>query len=143
MTFLETWCPVKAGKNVSNGKYHDMKTERPLYDWLMFNVAAKVEGKKLLSLYHPFDTQINEAMNNAVSRRCPNNKVFAGSGSLHYRVASVAGQQTQEVTKYMNDVYRQCGMVMSKLQESFWRQKEKRRNEDAVYKAQFRPIKWR
>ena len=82
-------------------------------------------------------------MNNAVSRLCPKNKVFAGSGSLHYRVASVAGQQTQEVTKYMNDVYRQCGMVMSKLQESFWRQKEKRRNEDAVYKAQFRPIKWR
>ena len=75
----ETWCPVKAGKNVSNGKYHVMKTERPLYDWLMFNVAAKVEGEKLLSLYHPFDTQINEAMNNAVSRRCPNNKVFAGS----------------------------------------------------------------
>ena len=45
----ETWCPVKAGKNVSNGKYHDMKTERPLYDWLMFNVAAKIEGEKLLS----------------------------------------------------------------------------------------------
>ena len=72
-----------------------MKTERPLYDWLMFNVAAKVEGEKLLSLYHPFDTQINEAMNNAVSRQCPKNKVFAGSGSLQYRVASVAGQQTQ------------------------------------------------
>ena len=37
---------MKAGKNVSNGKYHDMKTERPFYDWLMFNVAAKVEGEK-------------------------------------------------------------------------------------------------
>ena len=69
MTFLETWCPVKAGKNVSNGKYHDMKTERPSYDWLMFNVAAKVKGAKLLLLYHPlFNKQINEAMNNTVSR---------------------------------------------------------------------------
>ena len=87
-----------------------------------------------------FDMQINKAMNNAVSRRCPNNKVFAGSGSLQYRVASVAGQQTQEVTKYMNDVYKRCGMVMSKLQEYFWRQKEKRRNDDAFYKAQF---KWK
>ena len=77
-------------------------------------------------------------MNNAVSRRCPNNKVFAGSGSLQYRVASVAGQQTQGVTKYMSDVYKRCGMVMSQLQESFWRQKEKRRNDDAVYKAQFK-----
>jgi len=130
----ETWCPVKAGKNFSNGKNHVMKTERPLYDWLMFNVAAKVEGEKLLSLYHPFDTQINEAMNNAVSRRCPKNKGFAGSGgSLQYRVASVGGQQTQGVTKYMSDVYKQCVMVMSQLQESFWRPKEKRRNDDAVY----------
>ena len=70
---------------------------------------------------------------------CPKNKkVFAGSGSLQYRVASVAGQQTQGFTKYMNDVYKRCGMVMSQLQESFWKQKEKRRNDDAVYKAQFK-----
>ena len=53
-------------------------------------------------------------------------------------MASVGGQQTQGVTKYMNDVYKQCVMVMSQLQESFWRQKEKRRNDDAVYKAQFK-----
>ena len=59
----------------------------------MKNVATKVEGEKLLSLYHPFDTQMNEGMNNAVSRRCPKNKVFSGSGGLKYRVASVAGQK--------------------------------------------------
>ena len=84
----------------------------------MKNVATKVEGEKLLSLYHPFDTQMNEGMNNAVSRRCPKNKVFAGSGGLKYRVASVAGQQTQGVTKYNKDVYKRCGMKMSQWQES-------------------------
>ncbi len=56
----------------------------------MVNVARKVEGEKLLSLYHPFDTQVNEGMSNAVSQRCPKNKVFAGSAGLKYRVASVA-----------------------------------------------------
>ena len=61
----------------------------------MVNVARKVEGEKLRSLYHPFDTQMNEGMNSAVSQRCPKNKVFAGSGGLKYRVTSVAGQQTQ------------------------------------------------
>ena len=103
----------------------------------MKNVATKVEGEKLLSLYHPFDTQMNEGMNNAVSRRCPKNKVFTESGGLKYRVASVAGQQTQGVTKYNKDVYKRCGMKMSQLQESFWKQKEKRRNDGAAYKAQF------
>ena len=38
----------------------------------------------------------------------------------------------------MNDVYKQCGIVMSQLQKPFWRQKEKRQNKDAVYKAQFK-----
>jgi len=103
----------------------------------MVNVARKVEGEKLLSLYHPFDTQVNEGMSNAVSQRCPKNKVFAGSAGLKYRVASVAGQQTQGVTKYNKDVYKRCGMKMSQLQESFWKQKEKRRNDGAAYKAQF------
>jgi hypothetical protein len=103
----------------------------------MKNEATKVEGEKLLSLYHPFDTQMNEGMNNAVSRRCPKNKVLAGSGGLKYRVASVAGQQTQGVTKYNKDEYKRCGMKMSQLQESFWKQKEKRRNDGAAYKAQF------
>ena len=34
------------------------------------------------------------------------NKAFAGSGGLQYRVASVAGQQTQAVPMCMNDVYK-------------------------------------
>ena len=85
-------------------------------------------------------TQINEAMNNAVSWRCPRNKVFAGSGGLQFLVALVAGQHTQGATQYTKKdaYYKQFGMEMSQLKESFWRQKEKRRNDDAAYKAQFK-----
>ena len=54
-----------------------------------------------------------------------------------YRVASGAGQHTQGATQYTRDVYKQCGMQMPALQESFWRQKEKRRSDDGAYKAQF------
>jgi hypothetical protein len=43
--------------------------------------------------------------------------VFAGSGGLKYRVASVAGKQKQGVTKKIEDVYKRCGMKMSQLQE--------------------------
>ena len=46
----------------------------------MVDITAKVDDEKLLSLYHPFDTQINKAMNNEVSRQFQK-KVFAGSGA--------------------------------------------------------------
>ena len=42
-----------------------------MFDWLIENVSKKMEGEKLKALHHPFDTQMNEAMNNAVARRCP------------------------------------------------------------------------
>ena len=65
----EIWCPVKAGKMDRNGKYHDWEKEKKLFKWLMLHVSTKVEGEKLLlSLHRPFDTQINEAKNNAESR---------------------------------------------------------------------------
>ena len=64
--------------------------------------------------------------------------MFAGSGGLQYLVALVAGQHTQGATQYKKDAYKQFGMEMSQLKESFWRQKEKRRNDDAAYKAQFK-----
>ena len=40
-------------------------------------------------------------------------KIFAGSQSLLYRVALVAGQQTQGADKYMSDVCKMLGMTMS------------------------------
>ena len=124
-TALRHVSPSKAGKNVSNGKYHDKVKETKLYQWLMLHVATKVDGEKMLSLHHPFDNKINEAINNAVSWRCPKNKVFAGSGGLQYRVALVAGQHTQGATQYTKDVYtKQFGMEMLQLQESFWRQRK-------------------
>ena len=49
---------------VSNRKYHYKEKEK-IYEWLMLNVATKVEGERLISLHHPFDAQNNEAMNNA------------------------------------------------------------------------------
>ena len=62
--------------------------------------------------------------------------VFAGSGCLQYRFASVFGQHSQGATKYTKSIYKQCGMEITELkQELFWKQKEKRQNDDAVYKA--------
>ena len=47
-----------ATENIMTAKEKETK----LYQWLMLHVATKVEveGEKLLSLHHPFETQINE-----------------------------------------------------------------------------------
>ena len=107
------WCPAKANKNVSTGKYRNIEYNKEMFDWLIQSFGKRMEGEKLKALHHPFDTQMNEAMNNAVARRCPKNKMFAGSQSLVYRVASVAVQQTKGANKYMSDVYERLGMTMS------------------------------
>ena len=98
-----------------------------MFDWLIENVGKRMEGEKLKALHHPIDTQMNEVMNNAVGRGCPKNKMFAGSQSLLYWVASVAGQQqrTQGADKYMSDVYEMLGMTMSTQQQTFWSQQQK------------------
>jgi hypothetical protein len=68
------WCPAKANKRVSKGKYRNIEDNKEMFDWLIENVSKKMEGEKLKALHHPFDTQMNEAMNNAVARRCPKTK---------------------------------------------------------------------
>ena len=69
----------------NNGKYHESAS---LYDWLMLNVATKVEGEKLLSLNHHFDTQITDTQSNEKCsfKTMSKNKVLAGSVGLPYRV---------------------------------------------------------
>jgi len=74
-------------------------------------------------------------------------KDMISSGKSHYLVLNIQLCRTchawQLVTIWAgSDLYKRCGMVMSQLQESFWRQKErqkeKQRNDDAVYKAHFK-----
>jgi hypothetical protein len=71
-------------KQVKKLVKENIEDNKEMFDWLIENVSKKMEGEKLKALHHPFDTQMNEAMNNAVARRCPKTKMFAGSQSLLY-----------------------------------------------------------
>ena len=51
--------------------------------------------------------------------------LLAPKAWLLYRVALVAGQQTQGADKYMSDVYEMLGMTMSTRQQTFWSQRQK------------------
>jgi hypothetical protein len=68
------WCPTKANKRVSNGKYRNIDDNKEIFDRLIENVGKRMEGEKLKALHYPFDTQMNEGMKNAVTRHCPKTK---------------------------------------------------------------------
>ena len=68
------WCPAKANKRVSIGKYRNIDDNKEKFDLLIENFGESMEGEKLKALHHPFDTQMNDAMNNAVATRCPKTK---------------------------------------------------------------------
>jgi len=80
----------------------------------------------------------------------------AGSQSLLYRVALVAGQQTQGADTYMSDVYEMLGMTMSTRQQTFWSQRQKseqmmlntrkkptrkRKRSEAIHSSRFETMK--
>ena len=62
---------MKANKNVNKGKYRNIDDNKEMLDWLVKNAGKRMEGGKLRALHHPFDTQMNKAMKNAVARLCP------------------------------------------------------------------------
>jgi hypothetical protein len=91
----------------------------------MWHIATKVKGEKLQSLHHPFDTQINEAMNNAVLQRCPMTRCLQDLEAFNIEWLWLLGNTLiEQHNMHTRDVYKQFGMQMSALQEYFWRQKE-------------------
>ena len=60
------WCPTKANKRVSNGKYRNVDNNKEMFDC---HVGKRMEGEKLKALHHSFfDTQMIEVMNNNFTR---------------------------------------------------------------------------
>ena len=75
-----------------------------------------MKGEKFNAIHHPFDTQMNKAMTNAVTRRCPKNNMFAAS-NLSRQLASLAGKNTQGAGKYMSNIHGKLGMTISTQQK--------------------------
>jgi hypothetical protein len=71
----------------SSSKTKDAK----LYNLLKGKLESFITVDKLIEMAHGMDTDINEAFNQICTWFAPKNKVFAGSGSLHNRIALAVG----------------------------------------------------
>ena len=54
--------------------YRSMTKRKSLFDLMMSVYATYITPERLLECLHPFDTQLNEALNNVVAQYAPKNR---------------------------------------------------------------------
>ena len=62
---------------------------------------------------HPYDTQLNESLNNVISKFAPKNRNYAHSMSLSNRIAIVIGCHNYGNLKFWREVYASLDLSMS------------------------------
>ncbi len=67
---------------------------------------------RLHEIHHPYSSQKNEAMNKAVTKFAPKDRVYSKSMSLKYRVWSVAGIDSIGLTKFYRRIFRYLHIAM-------------------------------
>jgi hypothetical protein len=111
------WCKRKSEseeQRKSSVKYYRCKTrDAKLYLLLQQTIARFVTKDRLIEMAHELDTNMNEAFNNICTWFAPKNKVFAGSYSLHNRLAFAVGINSLGVLEFFKRLFRKLGITMS------------------------------
>jgi hypothetical protein len=76
---------------------------------------------------HDMDTNMNEGFNNICTWFAPKNKVFAGSASLHHRIAFAVCINSIGVLPFYTKLFRKLGITMTENVEHYLRVRESAR----------------
>jgi hypothetical protein len=76
---------------------------------------------------HGLDINMNESFNNICTWFAPKNKVFAGSGSLHNRIAFTVGVNSCGVLLFYKKLFRKMGITVTDNVEHYLEHKESNR----------------
>jgi hypothetical protein len=111
------WCKRKlelASERKASVKYYRCKTrDAKLYALLSETIARFVTKERLDEMAHELDTNMNEAFNQICTWFAPKNKVFAGSYSLHNRIAFAVGINSLGVLQFFKRLFRKLGITMT------------------------------
>ena len=72
-----------------------------------------ITPERLLESLHPFDTQLNEALNNVIARYAPKNRTYGMTMSLTYRIFMVVGIHNLGHYRFWLEVFNLLGLDMS------------------------------
>ena len=122
------WCKRKletAESRKTSGRYYRCKTtDAKLYGLLQQRIKRFVAKDKLIEMAHRLDTNMNEAFNQICTWFAPKNKVFAGSYSLHNRIAFAVGINSLGLLEYFTKLFRKLGITMTGNVKHYLRIKE-------------------
>jgi hypothetical protein len=122
------WCRRKNETELqrqSSKKYYRCKVKSPkLYALICSKVERFITIDKLIEMAHGLDTNMNEAFNQICTWFAPKNKVFAGSGSLHNRIALAVGINSIGVHMFFKRLFIKLGIEIDANVEHYLKVKE-------------------
>jgi hypothetical protein len=109
-------------------KYYRSMTKDPkLYKLLNDKISRFITFDKLQDMAHGMDTNMNEAFNQICTWFCPKNKVFAGSGSLHNRIAFAVGINSLGYNEFFTRIMTKLGITVTNNLRHYLKVKENSR----------------
>jgi hypothetical protein len=106
-------------------KYYRCKTkDAKLYAALKEKLARFIDYERLDEMAHTLDTNMNEAFNQICTWFAPKNKVFAGSGSLHNRLAFAVGINSLGFEVFFQRLFKKMGIPMADNVANYLHHKE-------------------
>jgi hypothetical protein len=130
--FCGDWCKRKSesdeSKKTSVKYYRSKERDAKLYSILSDKMERFCTQERLDEMAHTLDTNMNEAFNQICTWFAPKNKVFAGSGSLHNRIAFAVGINSLGVEAFFKRLFKALGIPMTANVAYYLELKEKNRN---------------
>jgi len=134
----ESWCydkkAEKLGKQFYPPKDHriDRKDEKTYLQLKsIFDQYANVS--MMAQCNHPFDTQTNEALNNAIANVSPKTVCYSGTISLSCRINLIIGIHNMGHAPYLSSLFGTIGVAMTPIMETFLLEKSERKEYKQKY----------
>ncbi len=130
-TYCGDWCKRKdqsEAQQKASIKYYRCKIkDAKLYALLADKMARFITQERLNEMAHTLDTNMNEAFNQICTWFAPKNKVFAGTGSLHNRIAFAVGVNSLGLEVFFKRLFKMMGVPLTANVAYYLRLKEKTR----------------
>jgi hypothetical protein len=85
---------------------------------------------------HPFDTQTNEALNQAIAKVVPKSVCYSSTISLNMRIALVIGIHNMGHLPFFREYFRAVGVDMGRTLMYFLHKKQDRKEQKRNYQKQ-------
>jgi hypothetical protein len=129
--FCGSWCKRKdesdESKKSSIKYYRSKDKDAKLYEVLQDKMERFCTQERLNEMAHTLDTNMNEAFNQICTWFAPKNKVFAGTGSLHNRIAFAVGINSLGVEVFFKRLFKSLGIPLTDNVAYYLEIKEKNR----------------